>query len=88
MAGDVLDGGFLRWGIAQPSGGADLGLQMWQGDELGAAVEGDESAGEGRYELIQGWRRLSACRRLLEETGDAERLGQIPGGIATRGDEL
>ncbi|CAM3315246.1 ParB N-terminal domain-containing protein [Paracoccus nototheniae] len=42
----------------------------------------------GRYELIQGWRRLSAYRQLLEETGDAEAWGRIPAGIAARGDQL
>ena len=42
----------------------------------------------GRYELIQGWRRLSAYRQLLEETGDAETWGRIPAGIAARGDQL
>ncbi|WP_136686021.1 ParB/RepB/Spo0J family partition protein [Falsirhodobacter xinxiangensis] len=47
-----------------------------------------EPAGEGRYELIQGWRRLSAYRALLEETGDAEAWGRIPAGIAVRGVEL
>ncbi|MGZ3218225.1 ParB/RepB/Spo0J family partition protein [Paracoccus sp. T5] len=47
-----------------------------------------EPAGEGRYELIQGWRRLSAYRQLLEETGDAETWGRIPAGIAARGDQL
>lgn len=47
-----------------------------------------EPAGEGRYELIQGWRRLSAYRALLEETGDAEAWGRIPAGIAARGDAL
>ncbi|MGR3361775.1 MAG: ParB/RepB/Spo0J family partition protein [Paracoccus sp. (in: a-proteobacteria)] len=47
-----------------------------------------EPAAEGRYELIQGWRRLSAYRALLEETGDAETWGRIPAGIAARGDGL
>lgn len=47
-----------------------------------------EPAGEGRYELIQGWRRLSAYRELLKETGDAELWGCIPAGIAARGDQL
>lgn len=47
-----------------------------------------EPAGEGRYELIQGFRRLSAYRQLLEETGDAETWGRIPAGIAARGDAL
>jgi ParB family chromosome partitioning protein len=47
-----------------------------------------EPSGDGRYELIQGWRRLSAYRALLEETGDAEAWGRIPAGIAARGDAL
>lgn len=47
-----------------------------------------EPAGDGRYELIQGWRRLSAYRALLEETGDTERWGRIPAGIAAKGEAL
>lgn len=47
-----------------------------------------EPAGDGRYELIQGWRRLSAYRQLLEETGDADAWGRIPAGISARGDEI
>lgn len=47
-----------------------------------------EPAGDGRYELIQGWRRLSAYRQLLDETGDADTWGRIPAGIAARGDAL
>ncbi|WP_347265786.1 ParB N-terminal domain-containing protein [Paracoccus sp. (in: a-proteobacteria)] len=47
-----------------------------------------EPAGEGRYELIQGWRRLTAYRQLLAETGDTDAWGRIPAGIAARGDEL
>ncbi|MFD1798078.1 ParB/RepB/Spo0J family partition protein [Paracoccus aurantiacus] len=47
-----------------------------------------EPSSDGRFELIQGWRRLSAYRTLLEETGDAEKWGRIPAGIAARGDEL
>ncbi len=43
---------------------------------------------DGNYELIQGWRRLSAYRSLLAETGDAEKWGRIPAGIAARGDAL
>src|SRR5690606_16133622 len=42
----------------------------------------------GRFELIQGWRRLSAYRQLLKETGDLEAWGRIPAGIAARGDAL
>lgn len=47
-----------------------------------------EPAGEGRYELIQGWRRLAAYRQLLAETGDVAAWGRIPAGIAARGAEL
>lgn len=42
----------------------------------------------GGYELIQGFRRLSAYRVLLEETGDAARWGKIPAGILPRGEDL
>lgn len=47
-----------------------------------------EPRGDGRYELIQGHRRLSAYRQLLAETGDAERWGRIPAGILPRGEDL
>ncbi|MDN5567158.1 MAG: ParB N-terminal domain-containing protein [Paracoccus sp. (in: a-proteobacteria)] len=47
-----------------------------------------EQTSDGRYELIQGWRRLSAYRQLLEETGDIEAWGRIPAGIAARGVQL
>lgn len=47
-----------------------------------------EPSGNGRFELIQGWRRLSAYRALLDETGDTEAWGRIPAGIAARGDAL
>ncbi|WBU62101.1 ParB/RepB/Spo0J family partition protein [Paracoccus albus] len=43
---------------------------------------------DGRYELIQGYRRLSAYRELLKETGDAEQWGRIPAGIVAKGDAL
>ncbi|WP_424973036.1 ParB/RepB/Spo0J family partition protein [Dinoroseobacter sp. S76] len=43
---------------------------------------------DGRYELIQGFRRIQAYRALLEETGDAERWGAIPAGIVATGDAL
>lgn len=47
-----------------------------------------EQGADGRYELIQGWRRLAAYRALLEETGDQERWGRIPAGIVARGAAL
>lgn len=43
---------------------------------------------DGRFELVQGFRRLAAYRQLLEETGDAERWGWIPAGILPRGEDL
>lgn len=47
-----------------------------------------EQRADGRYELIQGYRRLSAYKALLEETGDAETWGRIPAGILPRGEDL
>ena len=40
---------------------------------------GVEARADGRFELIQGYRRLSAYRELLDETGDADRYGTHPG---------
>ncbi|MEM7667589.1 MAG: ParB N-terminal domain-containing protein, partial [Pseudomonadota bacterium] len=45
-------------------------------------------AGAGGYELVQGYRRLSAYRALLEETGDAERWGRIPAVVLAEGEAL
>lgn len=46
-----------------------------------------EQAAEGRYELVQGWRRLSAYRALLAETGDPA-FARIPAGLMARGETL
>lgn len=46
-----------------------------------------EQVGDGRYELVQGWRRLSAYRALLAETGDAQ-YARIPAGLMARGESL
>lgn len=43
---------------------------------------------DGKFELIQGWRRLSAYRELLKETGDSDTWGSIPAGIAAKGEAL
>jgi len=43
---------------------------------------------DGRFELVQGFRRLAAYKHLLEETGDAARWGKIPAGILPRGEDL
>ncbi len=47
-----------------------------------------EQRADGRYELIQGYRRLSAYRALLAETGDVALWGKIPAGILPRGEDL
>ncbi|WP_050527861.1 ParB/RepB/Spo0J family partition protein [Pseudorhodobacter aquimaris] len=47
-----------------------------------------EQRADGRYELIQGFRRIQAFTQLLAETGDAEAYGKIPAGIMARGAEL
>lgn len=47
-----------------------------------------EEGQRGRYELIQGFRRLSAYRALLEETGDTEAWGRIPAAVAPEGDGI
>lgn len=46
-----------------------------------------EQVGEGRYELVQGWRRLAAYRALLAETGD-EAYARIPAGLMAKGETL
>lgn len=40
---------------------------------------------DGRYELVQGFRRLSAFKQLLSETGDHEAWGEIPAGVSAQG---
>jgi ParB family transcriptional regulator, chromosome partitioning protein len=47
-----------------------------------------EARADGRFELIQGYRRLSAYRELLAETGDADRYGAIPAAVSQPGDDL
>lgn len=46
-----------------------------------------EDAGEGRYELIQGYRRLCAYKALFDETGD-DRYAEIPAAVSQPGDDL
>ena len=41
-----------------------------------------------RFELIQGWRRLSAYRALRDETGDAEAWGDIPAAVTEPGEDI
>lgn len=67
--------------------------------ELGELVESIRDIGlsnpirveqrpDGRYELIQGYRRIQAYTQLLEETGDAEKYAAIPAGIMAKGEAL
>jgi ParB family chromosome partitioning protein len=44
-----------------------------------------ESRPDDRFELVQGYRRLSAYRELLEETGDADRFAAIPAVVSPPG---
>jgi len=47
-----------------------------------------EARADGRFELIQGYRRFSAYRELLDETGDLGRYGTIPAAVSQSGDDL
>lgn len=47
-----------------------------------------ERATDDRFELVQGYRRLEAYRRLLAETGDAETYGRIPAIVLPDGQTL
>lgn len=47
-----------------------------------------EQIGQGEYQLIQGFRRLSAWRELLAESKDSERWGAIPATIIAQGEGL
>lgn len=47
-----------------------------------------EMRADGRYELIQGYRRLSAYRELLSESGDADRYGTIPAAVSQPGEDI
>ena len=47
-----------------------------------------EERGDGKFELVQGYRRLSAYRVLLQETGDISLWGQIPAAIMQRGETM
>lgn len=46
-----------------------------------------EAMGQGVYELVQGYRRLTAYRELFAETGD-ERFSTIPAGLTAHGEQL
>lgn len=47
-----------------------------------------EAGQGGRYELVQGYRRLQAYRALLAETGDAGGYGAIPATVLPQGETL
>jgi ParB family chromosome partitioning protein len=46
-----------------------------------------EEAADGAYQLVQGFRRLSAYRALFEETGESD-FASIPAGLIARGETL
>ncbi len=46
-----------------------------------------EEAADGAYQLVQGFRRLSAYRALYEETGESD-FASIPAGLIARGETL
>ncbi|SEW37922.1 chromosome partitioning protein, ParB family [Aliiroseovarius sediminilitoris] len=46
-----------------------------------------EQVGEGVYELVQGFRRLTAFQELYDETGD-DAFARIPAGLIAHGEEL
>lgn len=45
-------------------------------------------ARDGGYDLVQGYRRLTAYKELLAETGDAEAWGRIPAGMVAPGESI
>ena len=47
-----------------------------------------EATDDGRFELIQGYRRIAAYKELLDETGDTDRYGAIPARVMMPGDTL
>lgn len=47
-----------------------------------------EPRADGRFELIQGYRRWTAFKELLEETGDEAKFGSIPAGIIAQGESV
>ncbi len=47
-----------------------------------------EARTDGRFELIQGYRRLCAYRELRDETGDHALYGAIPAAVSQPGDSL
>jgi ParB family transcriptional regulator, chromosome partitioning protein len=47
-----------------------------------------EQREDGKFELIQGYRRLQAYQALLAETGDTDSWGAIPAGIMQRGETM
>lgn len=47
-----------------------------------------EARADGRFELIQGYRRLTAFKELLDETGAADRYATIPATVSQPGEDL
>ncbi|MEL6235322.1 MAG: replication protein [Pseudomonadota bacterium] len=66
-----------------------VGSMAGAGSMAGGAAGGmaDAATGQGGYELIEGWRRVSAYRALYEETG-AEAWARIPAAMVPQGKTL
>lgn len=70
--------------------GADAELEELKASILAVGLSNPirvEQMPDGRYELVQGWRRLSAYRALYAETGD-EAFARIPAGLMAKGESL
>ncbi|MEO1606994.1 MAG: ParB/RepB/Spo0J family partition protein [Pseudomonadota bacterium] len=70
--------------------GGDLGLDDLKESLCAIGLSNPiqvEQVADG-YELIQGFRRLSAYQSLLDETGDVERWGAIPATLVISGEAL
>ncbi len=73
------------------SKGADFDLQELKNSIRDLGLSNPirlEPRPDGRFELIQGYRRLCAFKELLEETDDTETFGKIPASIIAGGEGL
>ena len=89
---DLIDVVKLTRDRARPRNGDDdleLAELVASVREIGLSNPIRIEAGQGgRFELVQGFRRLSAYRALLAETGDTARFGTIAATIIPRGETL
>lgn len=85
---DLIDAKKLRRDRSASAADPDLAELKVSIREVGLSnpIRVEEGEG-GRYELIQGWRRLQAYRALHAETGDV-RYAAIPAGVSLPGESL